>query len=176
MRVSVVGSLLFRFTAYLSPSSPPSHQVRASVPPSTARCWWCDSSISPYPSTMWQAICNIPNGVTLRYLPFCTYFSTKKNGRSYWYIRKIVYFCKKNTSDPQLSLSSVLLASTRPPITESSDKLRQKHPLLPTTSPLSHNATWGNAQYLYFKIWRKIRNFITDYQSVRFYKVPFACF
>ena len=95
MRVSVVGSLLFRFTAYLSPSSPPSHQVRASVPPSTARCWWCNSSISPYPSTMWQAICNIPNGVTLRYLPFCTYFSTKKNGRSYWYIRKIVYFCKK---------------------------------------------------------------------------------
>ena len=44
-----------------------------------------------------------------------------------------LYFltCLKSATKP----FNVLLACTRPLITELSDKLRQKHPLLPTTSP-----------------------------------------
>ena len=36
---------------------------------------------------------------------------------------------------------NVLFACTRPIITELSDKLRLKHPLLPTISPYARNAT-----------------------------------
>lgn len=43
-------------------------------------------------------------------------------------------------------LFNVLIAFTRPLITELADKLRLKYPLLPTT-PLPHNATCGNTQY-----------------------------
>ena len=43
---------------------------------------------------------------------------------------------------------NVLIACTRPLITELSDKLRLKHPLLPTISPYARNATWDNTHII----------------------------
>ena len=60
---------------------------------------------------------------------------------------------RKNLKSFIISLKSapksfnVLLARMRSLITELSDKLRLKHPLLPTFIPLPHNATRGNTQY-----------------------------